>query len=83
MELKGVKILHQKDVILATGSLVQREAPDDLIVPVPLYAEGMGKAPVFLGRVFADGSETSFRLRVPPGTRRLLLDPGETLLRQR
>ena len=83
IELKGVKVLHQKDGLWADGSLVQRDAPDDLIVPVPLYAEGMGKAPVFLGRVFADGVDTRFRLRVPPGTRRLLLDPGETLLRQR
>ena len=64
------------------GTIVQREAPEDLITPVPLYAEEAGKPPVFLGRIFADGRETTFRLRVPSGTRKILLDPQQTLLRQ-
>jgi hypothetical protein len=37
-------------------------------------------APEFLRRVFADGRETSFRLSAPAGTRKILLDPEQTLL---
>jgi hypothetical protein len=33
-----------------------------------------------LGRVFADGAETSFRLSAPEGTHKLLLDPNGTIL---
>ena len=83
LELKGVKILRQKEAVWATGRIAQSLAPDDLVTPVPIYAEGAGKIPVLLGRVFVDGPETSFRLRVPPGTRKVLLDPLETVLRER
>jgi hypothetical protein len=88
LELKSVKILHAKDKdkerseAWATGTIVQRDAPEDLITPVPLYAEEAGRPPILLGRVFADGRETTFRLRVPLGARKILLDPELTLLRQ-
>jgi hypothetical protein len=36
--------------------------------------------PVLLGRVFADGPETSFHFSAPLGTHRLLLDPNDTVL---
>ncbi len=83
LELKGVRMPHAKEGVWAAGTIVQRDAPEDLITPVPLYAEVAGKPPVLLGRVFADGRETPFRLRAPSGTRKILLDPQQTLLRQR
>ena len=83
MELKNLRILHSKEEAWASGTIVQRDAPEDLITPVPLYAEAPGRPPVLLGRIFADGGETPFRLRVPSGTRKILLDPQLTLLRQR
>jgi len=83
MELKNLRILRSKEEAWASGTIVQRDAPDDLITPVPLYAEAPGRPPVLLRRIFADGGETAFRLRVPSGTRKILLDPQLTLLRQR
>ncbi len=83
IELKHTKILHQREGTWVSGTIVQQEAPEDLITPVPVYAETAGKTPVLLGRVFADGRETSFRLRVPTGTQAVLLDPQQTVLRQR
>ena len=83
LELKGVKFSRQKEQVWVTGTIVQREAPQDLVTPVPLYAESAGNQAVLLGRIFADGPETVFRLHVPAGTRKLLLDPRQTLLRQR
>jgi hypothetical protein len=51
------------------------------VTSVPIYAVSSGKTPVLLGRVFADGAETSFHLSAPSGTRKLVLDPYETILR--
>jgi hypothetical protein len=79
-ELQGVKFSAKGESTMAAGILRQRNAPDDLVTSVPIYAAVSGKAPVFLRRVFADGAESSFRLSVPPGTRKLLLDPNETVL---
>jgi hypothetical protein len=34
----------------------------------------------FLARVFADGPESSLKLTVPAGTKKLVIDPEQTLL---
>jgi len=39
-----------------------------------------GKTLVSIGRVFADGAESSFRLVAPLGTHKILLDPYDTVL---
>jgi len=51
-----------------------------LVTSVPLYAVVSGKQTVLLGRVFADGEESSFRLVAPAGTHRIVLDPNGTIL---
>ena len=83
LEVKHVKVVRQRDKTWVTGVILQREAPEDLVTPVPLYAVAPGKEPVFLGRVFADGAETNFRLRVPSATKEIVLDPEQTVLRRR
>jgi hypothetical protein len=64
---------------IARGKLLQKDAPDTLITSVPLYA-ATASGNVFVGRVFADGPETEFRLTVPAGSRKLLVDPLLTVL---
>jgi peptidase M1-like protein len=89
-ELKQVKITSRAGASFATGKLMQDDAPDRLVTSVPLYASSGaskdGDAPseklVYVGRVFADGPETTFRLNVPAGTKKLLIDPYSTVLRQ-
>lgn len=63
----------------ASGSIVQKNAPPDLVTSAPLYAVTASKT-VYVGRVFADAPETSFRITVPADTRKLLLDPYGTVL---
>jgi hypothetical protein len=79
LELADVKFARRTATV-ASGTLRQKEAPDDLITAVPVYASVAGKPPVFVANVFADGAETPFRLTVPAGTRKLLLDPYQTVL---
>lgn len=78
-ELRSVKYADKPGATTVNGVILQKDAPQDLVTPVPLYAARAGKL-VFLGRVFADGAETPFHLTAPEGTRKIVADPGQTLL---
>lgn len=79
-ELQGVKFAAKANATVVTGVIRQKEAPPTLVTSVPIYAVIANKQPIFLGRVFADGPETSFRLTAPAGTHKLLVDPNQTVL---
>jgi hypothetical protein len=78
-ELRNVKITNKEGPALVTGTIVQEHAPESLVTAVPLYAVVGGKQ-VFVRHIFAEGKETPFRISAPPGVRKILLDPQETLL---
>jgi hypothetical protein len=78
-ELRGVKFSDKSGSTTISGTILQKDAPDDLVTSVPLYASVAGKM-VLLERVFADGAETSFHVTAPQGARKVLLDPEQTLL---
>ena len=80
-ELKQVKFADQTNVTSVSGTLLQKDAPGDLVTSVPLYASVSGRL-IFLGRVFADGPETTFHFSAPVGTRKVVVDPRETVLRR-
>jgi len=80
LELKAVKFTPKDSGVLVNGTILQQEASNDLITSVPVYAVAAGKQPVLLGRVFADGEESTFRLSAPPGTHKIVLDPYDTVL---
>ena len=79
LELQSVKYLQKPGAAVVAGTIVQEDAPKELVTVVPVYAVLAGKN-VLLGQVFADGPETSFRLTAPAGTRKVVLDPYQTLL---
>ena len=64
-----------------TGTLLQIDAPEDLVTSVSVYGT-VGDNKVYLGRVFAEGQETRFTLSAPVGVKRLVLDPYQTVLTQ-
>ena len=78
-ELRGLKYSDNPASTTISGVILQKDAPDNLVTSVPLYATVAGRM-VLLGRVFADGPETPFHLRVPVGARKVVLDPDQTLL---
>lgn len=78
-ELRDLKFADRESTTVVSGIIVQDDAPDTLVTAVPLYASIAGKD-VFLGHVFAEGHETSFHLSAPLHARKILLDPGQTLL---
>jgi hypothetical protein len=79
LELQGVKYNDKGGSTVVSGTILQKLAPDDLVSSVPVDAVLGGKT-VLLGRVFADGEETQFHLTAPAGTRKVVLDPYQTLL---
>jgi hypothetical protein len=80
-DLRDVKFSEKEKskTTLVTGTLIQGQSPDTLVTAVPIYASIGGKN-VFLKRIFAEGEQTQFRLSAPAGTRRLVIDPEQTLL---
>ncbi len=80
LEAHEVHITEKAGVTTVTGVIVQKDAPEDLVTAVPVYADTAGSTLVFVGEVFADGPETAFHLTAPSGTRKILLDPRQTIL---
>jgi hypothetical protein len=79
LELQGVKYGDKPGSTAISGTILQRFAPKDLVTSVPVYATLAGKA-VFLGQIFVDGAETQFHLTAPAGTRKIVLDPNQSVL---
>jgi hypothetical protein len=80
LELKAVKFTPKGTGSVVTGTILQKDSPEDLVTSVPVYAVLAGKQMVLLGRVFADGEESTFRLPAPAGAHKIVLDPNETIL---
>ena len=78
-EVKDAHFSTKTGKPIVTGTLVQLDAPDDLVTSVPVYGT-VGENKIYLGRVFAEGPETRFTLSAPGGIKRLLLDPYQTVL---
>ncbi len=80
LELKAIKFMPKGTRLVVSGTILQKDAPESLVTSVPVYAVRPGKQMVLLGRVFADGEESSFQVSAPAGTHKIVLDPYETLL---
>jgi len=80
LELKAVKFTPKGAGSVVSGTILQKDAPQDLVTSVPVYAVMAGRQSVLLGRVFVDGEESSFRLPAPAGAHKIVLDPNETIL---
>ena len=65
-----------------TGSFMQEHAAKDMVTAVPLYAVDAAGNSRFLAFVFADDAKTEFTVTAPAGTKQILLDPEETVLRR-
>lgn len=78
-DIKDAKFSTKSGKPVVTATLRQLDAPGDLVTNIPIYGL-VGGNKVYLGRVFAEGEETHISLSVPPGIKRLSLDPYQTVL---
>jgi hypothetical protein len=81
LETRDTHIAEKAGVTTVTGVIVQKDAPDDLVTAIPVYATTATNTQVFLGEVLADGPETTFRLIAPSDAHKIVLDPNQTILR--
>jgi len=79
LELKSVKFAPSAGKTVVTGVILQKDSPEDLVTSVPVYAVIAGKQHL-LGRVFADGEESSFHLTASVDVHKIVLDPNATIL---
>jgi Peptidase family M1 domain len=82
LELVDVRLVPAADKIKASGTIRQSHGDKDLVTAVPLYAVDDAGKRSFLGFVFADEAATAFTLSAPAGTKQIVLDPENTVLRR-
>ena len=80
LETRDLHFTQKEKGVQVAGTLLQKDAPDELVTAVPIYSVATGNSMTFLGIVLADGEETSFHVNAPAGTRRIVLDPRQTIL---
>ena len=81
IDVQKLVLKRRGQTTVASFTLRQQQCPESLVTSVPIFAELAGGKHMSLQRVFADGHESHFDLKVPPGTLRLLVDPENKLLR--
>jgi hypothetical protein len=80
LEARDVKITPKGTGVAVSGVIEQDDAPNDLVTAIPVYGLTPANTTVFIGQVLADGPETTFHLTAPAGTRKIVLDPRQTVL---
>lgn len=80
--LENVRFTPLGARIKVHGTIRERFAEKDLVTAVPLYSQGKDGQLKYLATVFADEAHTEFDLTVPAGTKSIVLDPENTLLRR-
>src|SRR5262249_42843406 len=68
--------------VKVTGVIAEDHAARDMVTAIPVYAVDAAGKFTFLAFVFADDVKTEFTLTAPAGTREIVLDPEDTLLKR-
>jgi hypothetical protein len=80
LESRDVHVSEKNGVTIVTGTIVQKDVPDDLVTAIPVYATTSAGTLIFLGEVLADGAESPFRLTSQASVHKIVLDPKHTIL---
>ena len=80
--LENLRIGPGETKVKVTGTIRQDNAAKDLVTALPVYAVDKDGNQRFLAFVFADEPKTDFSLTAPAGTKDILLDPENMVLRR-
>ncbi|HZD95380.1 MAG TPA: M1 family aminopeptidase [Candidatus Sulfotelmatobacter sp.] len=80
--LQSVHMRPAGNKLKITGTVLREHAAQDMVTAVPLYAVDASGNSRFLEFVFADDVKTEFTLTAPTGTKEVVMDPEETVLRR-
>ncbi len=80
-ELSDLHFSSKTGTLSASGKITQKDSAQGLVTNLPLYAV-TPTATTLIGRVWVEGPETTFRFAIPEGTKKISLDPYQTVLRR-
>jgi aminopeptidase N len=80
--LQSVRIVAAGGNTKVSGVIEESRGAKDMVTAIPLFAVDQSGKSRFLALVFADEAKTEFTLTAPAGTKQLLLDPENTVLRR-
>jgi hypothetical protein len=80
--LRDVRLSAAGAKVKIKGTIHEEFAAKDMVTAIPLYSVDQAGHSHFLAFVFADEDNTDFELTAPTGTKDLLLDPENTILRR-
>ena len=80
--LEDVKLVTTGNRLKVKGTIREEYAAKDMVTALPLYSLDQAGHSHFLAFVFADDTKTEFEFTVPAGTKDVLLDPENTVLRR-
>ncbi|HYL93558.1 MAG TPA: M1 family aminopeptidase [Alphaproteobacteria bacterium] len=81
-KLENLRLIPSGAKLVATGIVRENQTAPDMVTALPVYAVDQGGRQHFVAFVFVDEENTEFKLTVPAGTKDLLLDPMNTVLRR-
>jgi hypothetical protein len=83
LALEDVRVLPASSGrVKVSATIRQTHADKDLVTAVPIFGVGDDGKQRFLEFVFADEAATTFTLSAPAGTKQIVMDPENTLLRR-
>lgn len=80
--LENVHLTPAQSRVKVTGIISEDNAAKDMVTAVPVYSVDKDGNQHFLAFVFADEQKTEFQLMSPAGTKDIVLDPENTILRK-
>jgi hypothetical protein len=80
--LQGVRMTPIRGRLRIKGTVLQEHSAPDMVTAIPIYALDANGKSQFLAFVFADDAKTDFTLSAPAGTKEIVMDPEETVLRR-
>src|SRR5579859_2309088 len=80
--LLKVRMTPAAGKLKVSGTVLQDHAARDMVTAIPIYAVDAAGRSQFVGFVFADDDKTEFTLTAPAGTKQIVMDPEETVLRR-
>ena len=80
--LENLQLARGRNGVRVTGAIRENNAAKDSVTAVPLYSIDEKGGHQFLATVFVDETREEFTLDAPAGTRQIVIDPDNTLLRR-
>lgn len=80
--LEDVHVATAGSKVKVRGVVKESRADAHMVTALPIYAVDAHGRSTFLSFVFADDAQTSFTAVAPAGTKQILLDPENTVLRR-